>query len=216
MAEMKNIAFWEELLKNTPDSYREWFMQEKNYLRNIINKNSKVLDIGCGNGRTLNDISDITQNIFGIDNENKSVEDAKKNLKLITNAQILLANARNLPFENNFFDFVLCMGTFANFGNYKFKILTEMKRVLKNDGFIILSVFSENAFDERMKVYKNLNAPIKKVNGTTVFFDFEPEGENISEQFSQKDLELIVMKSDLKILDIKKVGIAYLCKLGKK
>jgi len=58
-----------------------------------------------------------------------------------------------------------------------------------------------------MKVYKNLNAPIKKVNGTTVFFDFEPEGENISEQFSQKDLELIV---------IKKVGIAYLCKLGKK
>ena len=213
--QLKNIDFWEGLLKDIPHSYKQLFIAEKDYIRKTITKNSIVLDIGCGNGRTLNSILDITQNLFGIDNEEKAVENTRKNLKLIPNAQILLGDVRKLPFENKFFDFIICVDSFVNFGEYKFKALEEMKRVLKDDGIIILSVFSEDAFEERMKQYKKYNSPIKEIKGTTVYFDFETEGENLSEQFSKKDIESIATKAKLKLLDIKKEGIGYICKLGK-
>jgi ubiquinone/menaquinone biosynthesis C-methylase UbiE len=106
------------------------------------------------------------------------------------------------------------MTTFANFTDYKSKVLSEMKRVLRDDGYIIISVFSKDAFEERMKIYKKLNVPIKEIKGTTVIFDKEI-GDNISEQFSKEQLRDIFNKVNLNVIDIRKKGIAYLCKLKK-
>jgi len=211
---LKNIDFWEKLLKNMPNSYRRWFEEEKKYLQKHITKNARVLEVGCGDGRSIKDILDITTDIVGIDHDEKAVADAKNNFKDYKSIKILKANAENLPLENKEFDFVICMTTFANFADSKQKVLSEMKRVLKDDGFIIISVFSEDAFEERMKMYNKLNAPIKEIKGTTVIFD-EEIGDNISEQFSKEQLLDIFSKANLSIVDIKKKGIAYLCKLKK-
>jgi len=211
---LKNIDFWEKLLKNMPNSYRRWFEEERKYLLKHITKNAKVLEVGCGDGRSIKDILDITTNIVGIDHDEKAVADAKNNFKDYKTIRILKAKAENLPFENKEFDFVICMTTFANFADSKQKVLSEMKRVLKDDGFIIISVFSEDAFEERMKMYKKLNAPIKEIKGTMVIFN-EEIGDNVSEQFSKEQLVGIFSKANLSVVDIKKKGIAYLCKLKK-
>jgi ubiquinone/menaquinone biosynthesis C-methylase UbiE len=69
-----------------------------------------------------------------------------------------------MHFEDNIFDYVLCLGnTFGNFGKNKYKILREMKRVTKNNGKIILSVYSEKALPERIKGYKKVGVKIKKI-----------------------------------------------------
>ena len=197
-----------------PNSYRRWFEEERKYLLKHITKNAKVLEVGCGDGRSIKDILDITTNIVGIDHDEKAVADAKNNFKDYKTIRILKAKAENLPFENKEFDFVICMTTFANFADSKQKVLSEMKRVLKDDGFIIISVFSEDAFEERMKMYKKLNAPIKEIKGTMVIFN-EEIGDNVSEQFSKEQLVGIFSKANLSVVDIKKKGIAYLCKLKK-
>ena len=87
-----------------------------------------------------------------------------------------------------------------------------MKRTLKDNGKIIISVFSEDAFEERMKVYKKVDAKIKEVIGNKkVIFE-----ENvISEQFSKEELITIFHKSGLKVNEIIKSGIGYLCLLSK-
>ena len=90
-----------------------------------------------------------------------------------------------------------------------------MKRVVKNKGLIIISVYSENAFEERMKLYKKIKTPIKEIKGTTILFDQEVEGDNMSEQFSKEELIEIFNKCKLKPLEIKKFGIGYICKLTK-
>ena len=212
---MKNISFWEKVLKDIPESYKKWFNEEKKYLNKSITKDSKVLEVGCGNGRIFIDLIKKTKNLVGIDNEEKAIKDAKKLFKRYPEIKFLLADARNIHFENNQFDFVLCIGTFANFGNYKFKVLDEMKRVVKNKGLIIISVYSENAFEERMKLYKKIKTPIKEIKGTTILFDQEVEGDNMSEQFSKEELIEIFNKCKLKPLEIKKFGIGYICKLTK-
>ena len=213
--EVKNIDFWERLLNEPPESYKSWFNDEKKFLHKHILCNSKVLEVGCGDGRSIKDIINITQNIIAIDNDKKAVNDATNNFKKYSNVRIILADAKELPFEDKSFNFVLCLITFANFGEDKYKVLREMKRVLRDDGKIIISVFSEDALEERIKVYKKLGAPIKEItkNGTVIFD--ESLGANISEQFSKSELIKIFNKVELKIDEIVKSGIGYLCLVSK-
>lgn len=205
---------WEEVLKNLPLSYKKWFDKEKEYLNKNIGKDSSVLEVGCGEGRSLKDIFSVTKNLTGIDHDPQAIEDAKKNFKEHSQVKILKADAIDLPFEKNSFDFIICMTTFANFGDKKFKVLEEMKRVIKDNGKIILSVFSEDAFEERMKLYKRIGFPFKKIVGTTTYFKDE-WGEGISEQFSEKQLKEVFSKVKLKVIEILKLEMSYICKLSK-
>jgi|APSaa5957512622_1039677.scaffolds.fasta_scaffold26528_2 ubiquinone/menaquinone biosynthesis C-methylase UbiE len=211
----KNIDFWENVLKNSPKSYQDWFREEKEYLTKTIDKDSAVLEVGCGDGRSIFDILEKTKDIVGIDHDETAVKHAKANFKDIPQIKIQLADAEDLPFENGSFDHVVCMTTFANFGQKKYKILEEMRRVLKDSGTIILSVFSEDALEERMKVYKSTGVKIKEIKPDgKITFD-ESVGDNVSEQFSKTELLGIFKKAALNPDDIKKVNMAYLCKLSK-
>jgi ubiquinone/menaquinone biosynthesis C-methylase UbiE len=211
MEKESNIEWWEKLLENIPDSYANWFKEEEKFLKQHITKDAKVLEIGCGEGRSLNYILDITKNIVGIDNDPKAVKDAKANLKDI---DIQLADGKNLPFEDNSFDFVICMTTPANFGDEKQKFYAEMKRVVKEEGQILLSVFNEDAMEERLKLYKKVNAKVKEIRGGRVIFEDFVDIE-FSEQFSKSELENIFKEAGLKVLEIKKEVIGYFCRLGK-
>ena len=210
----RNIDYWENLLINLPKSYKKLFEKEKKYLQKIITKDASVLEVGCGNGRSIFDILPKTKNVTGIDHDNKAVADAKNNFSKYSSIKIIKADAAQLPFDSEEFDFVICMITFANFADKKFKALEEMRRVLKDSGKIIISVFSENALEERMRVYKTSGVKIKEVKNGTVIFD-ESLGDSISEQFTKEQLENIFSRSNLKIENITKVNIAYLCTLIK-
>jgi ubiquinone/menaquinone biosynthesis C-methylase UbiE len=209
-----NIDYWQEMLKNLPASYKKWFAEEKKYLRKIITPDAKVLDVGCGDGRSIFDIISITKNVIGIDHDKNAILDAKKNFSKYPSVAFVKEDATNLSFKDEEFDSVICMGTFANFAENKITILREMRRVLKKSGKIVISVFSEDAFDERMKLYKALETKIKEIKGETVIFD-ESFGDNVSEQFSKKQLEDLFSQSNLHIEDMTKVNIAYLCTLTK-
>ena len=201
-------------LENLPKSYQKLFEEEKKYLQKIITLDAKVLDVGCGSGRSIFDILSKTKNIVGIDHSDRAVAEAKNNFSKYSSIKIIKADAAQLPFDSEEFDFVICMITFANFADKKFKALEEMRRVLKDSGKIIISVFSENALEERMRVYKTSGVKIKEVKNGTVIFD-ESLGDSISEQFTKEQLENIFSRSNLKIENITKVNIAYLCTLIK-
>ena len=120
-----------------------------------------------------------------------------------------------MSFADGEFDFVICMGTFTNFASDKFVILDEIKRVLNKDGKIIISAYSENALNERMKVYNKLKIKINEIKKDgTVIFD-ESLGDNISKQFTKEELENIFSRAKLHIKNITKAGIGYVYVLKK-
>ena len=214
--EKSNIEYWEEVIKDEPESYKKWHKEETEFLRERVKEEERILEVGCGNGRSLKEILNKKPSIFGIDHDKKAIEDAKENFKDYPNSNFEVAKAEKMPFENNYFDVITIMGTFANFGKKKQEILEEIKRVLKENGKIIISVFSENAFEERMEVYKRAGVKIKEIKGTTVTFEFDNSlGDDSSEQFSEKELREIFEKANLKVKEIKKINIAYLCELTK-
>lgn len=211
-----NIDYWEKILQNPTISFKQLFEEEKKYLTSHININSHVLDVGCGDGTTIQTILPITENISGIDNDLKAIEDAKTKLSSIPNIKIIAADALALPFNDRVFDVVINMMTLVNFNQNKTKALQEMSRVLKDDGKIIISVYSEKAFNERIEMYKIVKAPIDKINGTTVILD-RSLGANVSEQFSKNEIEYLANQASLSISNYQEVGtLAYILELKKK
>lgn len=110
-------------------------------LLNKINfdKNSLILDVGCGVGKTSVHIAkNCGCKIFGIDLSPKMVDKAKvrsKEYELTDLTHFEVANANNLPFDNDKFDVVI-IESVISFTKDKSEVLNECYRVLKPGGFI--------------------------------------------------------------------------------
>lgn len=210
-----NIEYWEKVLGAPTPAYKDLFIAERDYLLKYIKPGMKVLDIGCGDGRNINTVSERTKFITGIDNDKTAVQGALKNFSDVPTINIICAEAARLPFTEESFDIVTFLMILPNLDKQKIKSLSEASRVLKPDGIIILSTFAETAFEERMKMYKALNAPIDRIDGTKVIFD-KKLGANISEQFSISEINDLAKVAGLKVANLKKVGVlAYICTLAK-
>jgi len=211
--ENTNIGYWEKVLEAPTPAYQELFDAEKQYLKDNIPHNAFVLDIGCGEGRNMQSILENTSNIYGIDTDSKAVEDAKNRFEGIETVQVVCTSADKLPFKDETFDVVTFLMILPNLEDKKVSSVAETVRVLKKDGKMILSTFAETAFDERMKVYKRVNVPIKEIQGTTFIFD----GGIVSEQFSLDDLKELGTQAGLEMADHTKVGeLGYICTFRKK
>lgn len=209
-----NINYWEEALKNPPQSYVHLFEKESEYLREHIKKDQAVLDVGCGEGRNILSILDITTNITGVDIDEKAVHDTQQNMKEHPEVHITLGDVTNLPFQDKTFDVVVFSMTLVNMDDKKTRALSEMKRVAKDDAKLIVSVYSEKAREERMEMYTRVNVPIvSEKNGR---FVFGVDG-MVSEQFSIPDIEALIEPLDLAIENYTEVGnLAYILTLVKK
>ena len=210
-----NIGYWEKILKNPNSAYGRLFIAEKEYLTNRIPRGSSVIDVGCGDGTTIQTILPRATMVTGVDNDPKAIEDARAKLLPNPIVDIVLADALAMPFGDKTFDVVTHMMTLVNFEHNKIRVLKEMSRILKDDGRVIISVYSEDALPTRLETYEQIGVPIEKIEGSRVIFDASV-GANESEQFSIGELDALVQEADLKIADYIKIdGIAYVCELTK-
>jgi ubiquinone/menaquinone biosynthesis C-methylase UbiE len=213
MKNNENIDYWEKALQNPPKSYIKLFEQEKEYLRKNINKDAKVLDIGCGEGRNILSIVDITENITGLDIDQKAVEDTKKNLASYPKINVILGDVTQIPFEDKTFDVVIFSMTLVNLDTQKENALSEIKRVAKDDAKIIISVYSEKATDERMNMYYQINLPIVSEKNGKFIFGIDV----VSEQFSIEEIKTMIRPIGLEIDSYEEVeNLAYIFTLKKK
>ena len=103
----------------------------------------KVLDIGCGKGFLLYEMSLLVPGleIHGIDVSTYALENAKEEIK----DRLQIANATDLPFADNYFDFVFSITTLHNLHNYDLdKALREMERVGKRKYLCVESYRNES------------------------------------------------------------------------
>ena len=105
---------------------------------NKLNDNSIIYDIGCGSGRNL--IFD-KHLMIGIDNCQKFIDICLKDNKLA-----LYSDMVNINLPSKSADAIICIASFHHLSNEKNRLnaLFEMKRLLKNNGKILLSVWSIN------------------------------------------------------------------------
>ncbi|MFB9076186.1 class I SAM-dependent methyltransferase [Flavobacterium procerum] len=121
-----------------------------------IKPNAKLLDVACGLGRMLEIGLDYKAQCSGVDISSVAVETAK--LKL-PEANIVEANAEELPFKDNTFDFVTCLGSLERMID-KEKVLQDIKRVTTSDSRICFMVRNSNSW--RWLITKKLFLTVNK------------------------------------------------------
>lgn len=136
---------------------------------NSLPNNSIILDVGSGNGRNSNYNNHI---IFCLDISNKQLKmnNSKKNLSIH-------ANMINIPFTSNLFDSILSIASFHHLKTNleRHCCLKEMKRILKKDGKILLSIWSKNQPTKTKRRFQNYgnnivnwNTNKKDINGNYI------------------------------------------------
>lgn len=129
-----NKRFSEFGVFETSEKYNSLMLK---YLK--INKSGgKLLDVGCGGGFFLRQAEKFAE-CFGVDFSSVALNNAGK----ISDAKLALCSASELPFKNDFFDFVVCLGSLEHFIDIE-KALSEINRVLKKNGKILFYVPNSN------------------------------------------------------------------------
>ncbi|MEM2105953.1 MAG: class I SAM-dependent methyltransferase [Candidatus Bathyarchaeia archaeon] len=103
-----------------------------------IKNHCLVLDVGCGTGILFNYFADKAKAVVGLDISRKTLQEAKKKVKNIGNAHLVLADADNMPFRENFFDYAFGVTILQNMPEPA-KTLAEIRRTAKGKAKIVVT-----------------------------------------------------------------------------
>ncbi|WP_443645053.1 class I SAM-dependent methyltransferase [Candidatus Ponderosibacter sp. Uisw_141_02] len=107
-----------------------------------LREGDKVLDVGCGKGFQLFEISQSVPGIIprGLDCSSYALKECKPELS----DKLVLGCATELPFDDNEFDFVYSINTLHNLKTYELeKALKEIERVGKKNKYICVESYRD-------------------------------------------------------------------------
>ena len=128
--------FWTETVAHIKDFYH-------------LDDNSKILDIGCAKGYMMHDLSLLIPGaeIKGVDVSNYAKENSIESMQ----DNIVVANANNLPWPDDYFDLVIAINTLHNLPLIDCKqAFREISRVTDKDSFVMNDAWRDSKGEENM------------------------------------------------------------------
>jgi|TARA_B100001971_G_C18079124_1_gene477301 ubiquinone/menaquinone biosynthesis C-methylase UbiE len=121
------ITTWQE------KGLKKYLINYVDFVRRYVKPGAKYLDLGCGAGLS-SDMLSRYYNVTGADYSQPVLDYAKKHFK---NPKFKREDARKLSFKDNSFDAVCACGFIEHVKEVD-KVLSEMHRVVKKKGVIII------------------------------------------------------------------------------
>ena len=124
------------------------------YLEDILScistaSHKSILDIGCGHGNLVFNILEKynPQKIIGIDISDEILNIARNRVgeKGLNNCEFIAASSNRLPFKDQSFDIIVSNMVFHHIVD-KEKAFTEIIRVAKDDGLVIIQCYGGDTF----------------------------------------------------------------------
>jgi len=194
----KRSDYWEEIYSkaDNPANFMiyELFSRKSKVLELFDsfshNKILKILDVGSGTGHYLEEFIIRGHNVHGIDVAIEMLHKSRLRVsKYINNHSLSVANIYNLPFSNEYFDIILCVGVLEYLPDDR-SALKELKRVLNKNGRIILTAPNIISFKFLTDPYYSFNRGWK--------FLFNKIGLNIKSSKKENRKASIYLNDDFK------------------
>jgi len=171
--ELNSIEYWKRFKGNKIPSSLELEPVIFTYLYH----DSKILDIGCGFGKTVIELCKKGyKNIYGVDINESGIKFAKTHaLQLDSNPHFSIGNATSLPFSEAVFDFVInqAFWTTVISKEERVEIIKEIGRVLKDNGVIYITDFGQTWNQPHYNKAYSEGIEKKLESGTFEVFDKE-------------------------------------------
>ncbi|MBI2042163.1 MAG: class I SAM-dependent methyltransferase [Candidatus Nealsonbacteria bacterium] len=208
----------EYLLKKTTEDYnliardfsrtRRFIWEDIKPLSDFTVTGEKVLDIGCGNGRLLQIFQDIDIDYTGIDASKELIAEAQK---YYPNARFHVYDALRMPLPTNYFDKVYAIAVLHHIPSQELRIrfLKEAKRVLRQEGLLILTVWNLWNWQGLGLILKHLFLKItgkSKLDFKDVFIPWAGTCQRYIHVFSKGELEHLVEDAGFKVKEIGVLG----------
>lgn len=151
-----NSRYWSEVVKDFSNYYN-------------LNDGSRILDVGCAKGFMLYDFYKLNSNLdlHGIDISKYAIDNSVPEIK----HKLKVANATNLPYEDNYFDLVISINTVHNLDKTECTTaLREISRVTKKNAFITVDAFNNEEEEKRMYAWNLTAKTIMSIENWKKFF----------------------------------------------
>ena len=187
LQEMK--SFYDDVYYANAEKPLQGTAHLKNLAR-ILNVESgdAVLDIACGLGEWLHVCGTLGASVSGVDLSERAIEYCRKHMP---EGEFHAVPAEKLPFADQHFDFVSCLGSLEHFVEPVIS-LREMARVAKDDASFIILVPNADFLTRRLKLFGGTNQKdAKEVVRTLEEWEnlFEQAGLRVSRKW--KDLHVL-------------------------
>lgn len=140
--------YLKRFLSIAPISVAVWRAVEAKYLATVALPRP-ILDLGCGFGEFAQGFFDTKVDV-GIDIAEKDLETAKQCRKY---KKLILADARDLPFNDRSFSSIFSISTLEHIKNPK-KVIKEAYRVLRKNGIFVATIETNNV--DRQTFYRGV------------------------------------------------------------
>ncbi len=184
---------------------RSQVWQELKFLEKYAQENEKILDLGCGNGRLYELFREKTIDYYGVDFSDKLIEIAKNRYPQF---KFQVADAFNLPFPSDFFDNVFSVAVLHHIPSEELRIqfLKGIRKVLKPEGRLILTVWDLGIFKRSMLFFKYGFSKIlgkSKLDFGDVFIPWGKEILRYLHIFSKNELRRLAKTAGFSVKEIK-------------
>lgn len=200
---------YDEVAKDYVRTRKEFSPVFKNWLLSYLKTGEKILDWGCAHGYLLEILPPVEY--YGVDLSEQFLKIAQE--KYPQGKFYLLKSPFKLPFPDNFFDKIVALSVFHHIPSKKFRLLflKEAKRVLKNNGLLILTVWNlQPFFLLKQKQFKRLLIFVKylllkiltfsPLDFKDIFLPFFNKRRYLH-CFSQKELQKLAREAGFKVIE---------------
>jgi len=163
-------------------------------------RGQKVLDVGCGNGYVLSRYAGAGANVYGVDITGTAVELTKKRFQLLhLEGDFRVADAEHLPFADQSFDCVTCMGVLHHVADTRSSV-AEIRRVLKPGGQLIAMVYHRNSALYRIRF--PIDSLVKRKSLQQLVNEVDGVGNRKGDVYSRAELRGLLADFDALELEV--------------
>ncbi len=158
-----------------PPRVKQYLQAEMDYVMTRIKPSDKVLDLGCGYGRTLGMLSDTAGIVVGIDTSMASLQAANKSNTNPANCFLAQMDAALPGFADNSFDIVICIQNgISAFKVDRLRLIEESVRIAKPGGRALFSTYSNKFWPDRLEWFE-----LQARQGLLGKIDYEKTGDGV-------------------------------------